>query len=151
MSDDFDWNQDAPYAPLKERQPPVIVSEREHYGFLHAVGVCGATGRRDGPFDVEHIREISHLFRKDLPGMAAKPHFGWCVLILKDLHNRRHSSSGSYSFWDEIGWPIDDAVSGPLPTAMALLGFSAMGNIEGARNWLIECAARRAARIGVKG
>lgn len=147
MTDSFDFNQDSPPAAVKERQPPVTVSERGHYAFLHEIGVCAATGRRGVAIEVEHLSANNFTMGKVAGGMSQKPHFAWTIPLSKELHAEKTSGAAGYSAaFRRWGWPIEDVVSGPLPTALALLGFSALGDVEAARRWLVECAMMRSAR-----
>lgn len=132
-------------SPHPPRQPDVSVSEWDHYRFLHEVGVCAATGQSGAPIEVEHLRGDCYQMNKADAGMSMKPHWIWTIPLQAHLHQERHRV-GASGFFRELNWPLEDLAGGPLPTALALFGFSALGDVEGARRWLRHRHMERFAR-----
>lgn len=139
---------EAPSVSL-ERYPPISITEQQHYRFLHDVGVCAATGQTV-PIDVEHLSGNEHLMGKVAGGTSQKPHFAWTIPLSRLLHYQKTARIGYSVAFQRMGWPIEDIDHGPLPTALALVGFSALGDAEGARRWLMAKALHRMAERTIK-
>ncbi len=126
-----------------QRYPDVSLSEKDHYAFLHEVGLCWLTGR-SGALEVEHLRELCFNMGKDMTGMRQKPHYRWCIPLSDFLHKERHQI-GSSQFWRKYGAPMEDHIAGPFPASQVLFAFSVTGDVEGARKWIEHGAQQRLA------
>jgi hypothetical protein len=136
------WGGDAvnPKSPTQRRAE----QEAAHYAFLHEVGVCAATGC-SGDIHVAHIRFADWIFNKELPGMGRKPHFVWTLPLLAEVHVKQHSGN-EREFWDWQGFPHRSLTAGPLTYALAVAGFSMMGDVEGARRYILHRVQETMAR-----
>lgn len=124
------------------RQPDIKISEKQHYAFLHEVGVCALTGTPCEALDVEHLLITDHMLGADIAGMSAKSHYLRTVPYASSLHDERHRM-GQETFFRHHEWPMDHIVMGPLALASTLAGFSALNNVRGARNYLLRFAIMR--------
>ena len=114
--------------------------ERARYAFMHEIGFSAATGR-EGDLDAAHIRGADSLFNKPLAGMALKPHYVWTVPLLVEEHRSQHRQNEK-TWWKSRGFGWMDILTSPLTVALVLEGFRSMEDVEGARMWLRERAAR---------
>lgn len=127
------------------RYPAVTVSEAAHYEFLHAVGTCAVTGRSSERIEVAHMRDNVHALNKTNPGMGRKPHYAWCLPMAASEHEAQHKM-GAPAYFLTRWWPVEDLERGPLAACLVLMGFSALGDDEGARRWIAHCTLERTAR-----
>ena len=127
------------------RYPQVIVSEQDHMAFLHDVATCAVTGRSSERIEVAHLRDNAYAMNKVNPGMGRKPHFSWCLPMAASEHAAQHKM-GSEQYFLSRWWPIDDLERGPLAACLVLMGFSALGDVEGAQRWIAHCSLERTDR-----
>ena len=125
---------------MSDRQPPIRLTEKEHYDFLHGLQLDAMTGLPCSTVDVDHMSYNDAWLGKVAAGMSGKTHFGWCLPVDHDDHMARHSKIGMDTFlarhlMKKQGTGMD-FILGPGVMAVTLLGFSAMQNPTGARSYI---------------
>lgn len=118
------------------RQPRISLTEKEHYAFLHEIGMCWVDGSC-GEIEVDHMSYNDIALGKVAAGMGQKTHYGWCLPISRERHRMRHTI-GLDRFLRQIGTHKWDLRAGPGVLAIGLLGMSALNNLVGAQRLIQE-------------
>lgn len=94
---------------LRQKQPRV--QEPRYLAWLRKQG-CACGCGSPPPSDAAHLRAGSIRYKKEYPGLGAKPSDQWALPLNRSCHMRQHA------YGDEVGWWSLHGVPDPFGRSM---------------------------------
>lgn len=87
---------------LRQRQPRIF--DPSYLAWLRKQGcACGCS--KPPPSDAAHLRAGSIAYKKEYPGLGAKPSDSWALPLNRSCHMRQHAFGSEVEWWTAHGVP----------------------------------------------